>query len=40
MTLSYPEERQAILAAAELLVRSGVLSHSLRRPKSSNWDTP
>jgi pimeloyl-ACP methyl ester carboxylesterase len=26
--LSYAEERQAILAAAELLVRSGVLSHS------------
>ena len=28
MTLSYVEERQAILANAELLVRSGVLSHS------------
>jgi len=28
MTLSYPEERQAILASAELLVRTGVLSHS------------
>ena len=28
MPLSYPEERQAILAAAELLVRTGVLSHS------------
>ena len=28
MTLSYPEERQAILSSAELLVRTGVLSHS------------
>jgi L-ribulose-5-phosphate 4-epimerase len=28
MSLSYPELRQAILASAELLVRSGVLSHS------------
>src|ERR1700730_9114160 len=28
MPLSYPEQRQAIVSAAELLVRSGVLSHS------------
>jgi L-ribulose-5-phosphate 4-epimerase len=28
MPLSYPEERQAIVSAAELLVRSGVLSRS------------
>jgi L-fuculose-phosphate aldolase len=28
MTQSYPEQRQAILTHAELLVRSGVLSHS------------
>ena len=28
MTASYPEQRQAILASAELLVRTGVLSHS------------
>jgi L-fuculose-phosphate aldolase len=35
MPLSYPEERQAIVSAAELLVHSGVLSHSNHGNSSS-----